>query len=79
MEKQASQFIKSDMGKDYLRGMGWDEESISKIDNDPKEAEKLAYDAIREAGGVENVEARMYRSMQEDRQKEGRAETDVCI
>jgi hypothetical protein len=69
MEKQASQFIKSDMGKDYLRGMGWDEESINKIDNDPKEAEKLAYDAIREAGGVENVEARMYRSMQEDRQR----------
>ena len=68
-EKQASQFIKSDMGKEYLKGMGWDQTSIDKIDNDPKEAEKLAYDAIREAGGIENVEARMYRSMQEDRQR----------
>lgn len=70
MEKQASQFIKSDMGKDYLRGMGWDEESINKIDNDPKEAEKLAYDAIREAGGVENVEARMLRMQQAEIQKQ---------
>jgi hypothetical protein len=68
MEKQASQFIKSKMGKEYLKGMGWDAESIRKIDDDPKEAEKLAYDAIREAGGVENVEARMFRSMQEQRQ-----------
>ena len=70
MEKQASQFIKSKMGKEYLKGMGWDAESIRKIDDDPKEAEKLAYDAIREAGGVENVEARMFRSMQEQRQAE---------
>ena len=70
MEKQASQFIKSKMGKEYLKGMGWDAESIRKIDDDPKEAEKLAYDAIREAGGVENVEARLFRSMQEQRQTE---------
>ena len=70
MEKQASQFIKSKMGKEYLKGMGWDAESIRKIDDDPKEAEKLAYDAIREAGGVENVEARLFRSMQEQRQAE---------
>ena len=68
-EKQASQFIKSDMGKEYLKGMGWDQASIDKIDNDPKEAEKLAYDAIREAGGVENVEARMFRMQQAEFQK----------
>ena len=49
--------------------MGWDQASIDKIDNDPKEAEKLAYDAIREAGGVENVEARMLRMQQAEMQK----------
>ena len=70
MEKQASQFIKSRQGKQYLKNMGWDDASIAKVDEDPKEAEKLAYDAIREAGGVENVEARMFRMAQEKRQQE---------
>jgi hypothetical protein len=70
MEKQASQFIKSRQGKQYLKNMGWDDTSIAKVDEDPKEAEKLAYDAIREAGGVENVEARMFRMAQEKRQQE---------
>lgn len=79
MEKQASQFIKSKMGKEYLKGMGWDAESIRKIDDDPKEAEKLAYDAIREAGGVENVEARMFRSMQESRQAEAENRTNYLF
>lgn len=57
--KQAERFAKSDMGQAYLRGQGMPQDELDKLNEDPKAAKKLIYDAQREAGGIDKLMAQV--------------------
>ena len=61
-QKDAANFIKSDSGKDFLKMNGWSQAEVDSMDQ--KEAEKIAFEAIREAGGVNEVEEKLFRFQQ---------------
>ena len=54
-ERQAESFIKTPMGRDYLKQQGYSEEDLVKLDSDPNEAKKLVADAAKDAGGIDNL------------------------
>lgn len=76
--KQAENFAKTEMGKQYLmKSGGFTPEQIENIALDPKAAQKVIYDAQREAGGIDKLMNQINAEYSFTRLKEVNAQKDL--
>lgn len=59
MEKKAQEIVNTPQGQEMLISNGMSKEEVKEISEDPKKANKMMYDIIRDSGGVKEFNEKM--------------------